>query len=136
MLLGRILVSATGFAFVSLGTTFAAFPRRFALRVGLVARNADALADVRAIYGGLEIGVGLFLIWCALSPRRAFAGAVLGVLVMAAIVGSRAAGSALVPGTTSMTTNALLLESLALVLNGLAAWLLRPRSSAELPAEA
>ena len=55
---------------------------------------------------------------------------------MAAIVGSRAAGSALVPGTTSMTTNALLLESLALVLNGLAAWLLRPRSSAELPAEA
>ena len=37
---------------------------------------------------------------------------------------------------TSEESRELLLESLALVLNGLAAWLLRPRSSAELPAEA
>ena len=44
--------------------------------VGLLAPLAVEAADnrgiieLRAMYGGLQIGVGLFLAWCALHPER------------------------------------------------------------------
>lgn len=38
--------------------------------VGIRAEGAHGLIELRAMYGGLELGFGLFLMWCAKDPSR------------------------------------------------------------------
>ena len=43
-------------------------------KIGIDARNATALVELRAFYGGMELGLSLFLAWCALRPEWRQAG--------------------------------------------------------------
>jgi hypothetical protein len=59
------------------GLTFCAFGFWFLVRpdalegfVGVRAESADARTELRAFYGGLEIGIGAFLCGCALRRRH------------------------------------------------------------------
>jgi ABC-type thiamin/hydroxymethylpyrimidine transport system permease subunit len=51
----------------------------------------SALTDVRATYGGFQIGTGLFMLFC-LRPDRLRLGMLLALLSVGAIAGSRAIG--------------------------------------------
>ena len=55
----------------------------------------NALTDVRATYGGFQIGSGLFLLWSAADPARVRAALVLQALTIGAIGSCRLVGFAL-----------------------------------------
>lgn len=39
--------------------------------------TAGALTEIRAFYGGLQLGIGLFLVWCLRAPSRTSVGLLL-----------------------------------------------------------
>ena len=54
----------------------------------------NALTDVRATYGGFQIGLGLFTIWAALDASRVRMAVVLQLLTIGAIASCRLVGFA------------------------------------------
>jgi hypothetical protein len=65
LLLAFIALTYTGFGFV-----FLFYPSDMAAIVGIAFPTTSPRTDFRAMYGGLEIGVGVFLLVC--SMRREF----------------------------------------------------------------
>lgn len=59
------LVSFGGF-----GAAFTAFPRRMASFVDVALPTDTALVDFTATYGGLELGLAVFLWWCTRRDVR------------------------------------------------------------------
>ena len=64
MKLARSLVFASALIFVVVGAGFLLIPRQLGGVLELSLPTAMARTDVRATYGGLELGFGIFLILC------------------------------------------------------------------------
>ena len=64
---GLLLASALIFVFV--GAAFLLIPEQYARVLELSAPTAMARTDVRATYGGLELGIGIFLIICVIRSE-------------------------------------------------------------------
>ena len=62
---------------------------------GFGALGPNALTDVRATYGGFQIGLGLFTIWAAADPARVRMALVLQLLTIGAIAACRLTGFAI-----------------------------------------
>jgi hypothetical protein len=62
-----ITVGFSGVLFVLIGLGSLVAPEAMVAPVGLSAPDALARGEVRAMYGGLEIGLGAFLGWCVLQ---------------------------------------------------------------------
>ena len=60
--------------FLGFGAWLLASPTVALGKIGIEARSATGLVELRAFYGGMEIGLGLFLAWCALRPEWRQAG--------------------------------------------------------------
>jgi len=69
----RILLALGGLIFLGFGILLLVRPEVLA-EIGISLESPTARADIRAIYGGLEIGVGLFLCVCALHESRVYFG--------------------------------------------------------------
>ena len=67
MHLSSVSLSLAAVAFVGAGLAFVAAPGLLAL-VDLVPTTATARSDVRAVFGGLELGVGAWLALCVRRP--------------------------------------------------------------------
>lgn len=73
----RRVVLALSAAFVVLsGVACILAPASFAQQAGLSV-TPGALTEVRAFYGGLQVGIGCFLFWCLRGEEATFAGLVL-----------------------------------------------------------
>ena len=66
----RLVLVIVGLSFVGFGALFISNPGEMGALVSLVLVDRTARTDVRATYGGLEFGVGVFLLACAM--RRDF----------------------------------------------------------------
>ena len=66
----RLFLVVCALSFIGFGAAFIAYPGDMAALVSLVLINPTARTDVRATYGGLEFGVGVFFLACAM--RRDF----------------------------------------------------------------
>lgn len=86
-----VLMGVSTFLF-GVGYLFA--PVKMLEPMGFAALQASALTDIRATYGGLQIGCGLFLLYC-LAPARLRMGLAFSVLSIAAVAGSRLIGLAI-----------------------------------------
>ena len=76
MSLDRVVLALSS-AFVLLaGAACVVAPASFAQQAGLSAAP-NALTEVRAFYGGLQLGIGCFLIWCIRQRTLTFAGLLL-----------------------------------------------------------
>jgi len=64
MKLARFLVFASALIFIIVGAGFLLIPRQYADVLEISLPTAMARTDVRATYGGLELGFGVFLILC------------------------------------------------------------------------
>ena len=64
MKLARALTFASALIFVVVGAGFLLIPQQFGHVLELSLPTAMARTDVRATYGGLELGLGIFLILC------------------------------------------------------------------------
>jgi len=90
MSLDRVVLALSG-AFVLLaGVACVVDPASFSQQAGLSA-TPSALTEIRAFYGGLQVGVGCFLIWCVRQRTLTFAG----LLLVAFAVGGAGVARAL-----------------------------------------
>jgi hypothetical protein len=90
MSLDRVVLALSG-AFVLLaGVACVVGPASFSQQAGLSA-TPSALTEIRAFYGGLQVGVGCFLIWCVRQRALTFAG----LLLVAFAVGGAGVARAL-----------------------------------------
>jgi hypothetical protein len=79
--------------FVGFGLGFVAAPAQLAdLILGAAPTTASALIDMRATYGGVAIGTGLFFALCAARPQWLRPGLVASLLVVGALETSRVIG--------------------------------------------
>lgn len=80
MLLGKSLLGVSALIFISYGLVSLVSPAVPSGLAGLVMSNGDAFAEIGAMYGGLQTGVGLFCLLALLKPDFYRAGLVLLVL--------------------------------------------------------
>jgi hypothetical protein len=79
--------------FLGFGVGFAAAPQQLAdLVLGAAPSTTSALIDMRATYGGLAVGIGLFFGLCASRPQWVRPGVVASLLLIAGLGGARLIG--------------------------------------------
>ena len=112
----RIVLGVTGVVFVTLGLVFFSSPPFLASLLGIEFGTVDAMNDIRAIYGGLEIGVGFFILYCARQPQLVPLGLVASTLAFGCMVLARFGSFFLDGAPTSPLMTAWAIEGIGLVL--------------------
>ena len=126
---GRIVLALDALLFGAFGALYCVIPAQMADKVGVAMRTGAAIVDVQGIYGGLELGLGIFLGFCARDPERTRVGLLAASCALIAIALSRALAVARF-GLPDASVAALLgLDVLGAVLNLF--FLLRYRSAAD-----
>lgn len=97
MLIARLILAANSLGFTLFGLLFLFWPEAMITRVGLQVMAPTALIDIRATYGGMELGIAALLGYCAVSiggtafglfaATCAFAGLAIGRLVAIVLSG-------------------------------------------------
>ncbi len=88
MKLGRIVLGVGGVVMTGVGVTFTLAPRLLEGGAGLSLGGPVGATEIRAVYGGIELAIGVFLLLCAAVPSWRAPG-----LVLAALVGGLAGGA-------------------------------------------
>ncbi len=124
----RVLLAVQALLLVGFGVAYFVRPHEMANLSGMLLMEAAAITDVRAYYGGLQIGLGLWLGLALLRRELVRPALMLLVMLYSALLLGRLGGLVL-DGGAQQTFNlyALLFE---LVSAGLAFWLLRRDSVA------
>lgn len=94
MRLSMIVLLLAGLGFLGFGLWLLFDPVGGLARVGIAAARAEGVIELRAFYGGMEVGLGLFLIACALRADWQQAGLWLVLLANAGTGLARVAGMA------------------------------------------
>lgn len=100
-------------AFCAFGVQWLDRPEAMARPLGILLTNADATSDARAVYGGMELGFGLFLAYSAQAVHRRPQGLVAAALTLFGLGASRLTGIAVASGAVSGSTYQLLATDLA-----------------------
>lgn len=79
-------------AFAGFGVAFLLFPERMAALVDVELRSDTARADFMATYGGLELGVAAFLLYCTRSDDRLRLGLTAAGMAVSGFAAGRLAG--------------------------------------------
>ncbi len=74
----KIYLYVNAFLYIVFGIWCAVSPEWTAAAVGFALPGAQGFAEYVAVYGGLEFGVGVFFLLCALRPSLAKAGILFG----------------------------------------------------------
>jgi len=98
------VLGASALAFGAIGLAFLAAPAGMAARVGLGLSGALADNDVRAVYGGLQLGCAAFLAACAARPAWHAPGLAAQLLLFGGLAAARFVSWAAVgtPGTLGL----------------------------------
>jgi hypothetical protein len=123
----RIYLTFMALISVAFGLMYLVAPLTMTTPMGFGELKPSALTDVRANYGGFQIGIGLFLFFC-LRRERLRLGMLLAFLVAAAIAISRAIGFALDRDVVPPLQGALIFE-IVLALISLVIYLRMPISA-------
>lgn len=117
----RIVLYGSSLAFAGIGALFLYDPAGMATRVGLGLTGAIADNDVRAVYGGLQLGCAAFLALCAARPAWHAPGLAAQLLSFGGLFGARCVSLVAVgsPGPLGLFLHGA--EGVGLVL-GLLAW--------------
>ncbi len=86
---GRIVLWLDALLFGAFGALYWVIPEQMAVKVGIVVTGRPGIIDLQGLYGGLEVGLAAFLIYCTRSPERVRIGLVAGSFALAAIASSR-----------------------------------------------
>jgi hypothetical protein len=88
MLIARLVLVLNSLGFAAFGLAFLIWPAALAGKIGLAATTPAALIDIRATYGGFELGIAALLAFCAVS----IGGTAFGLLAAACAFGGFAGG--------------------------------------------
>ena len=119
--LARIVLFGSAIVFVGIGVAFVAAPAGYASVVEIAAPTAVARTELRATFGGLELGFGLFLGLCAIRSGWMIPGLAALGLALGGFAGARLIGM-LVEGTASRLM--LIFETLEVATAALAFYLM------------
>ena len=86
---GRIVLALGGLVFAAFGILYLVTPHAMAASVGVSMLSTGAVVDVQGIYGGLELGIGIFLGICAVDPAFTRVGLLAGMLVLGCVAVTR-----------------------------------------------
>ena len=89
MMIGKTVLCVSSLVFITYGITSLVSPVIPTELAGLEMSNGDAFAEVGAMYGGLQTGVGLFCLLAFMKPDFYRAGLVLLVLGIGALALAR-----------------------------------------------
>ncbi len=116
--MGRLVVVIVALVFIGLGAWAVADVRGMVSLVGVVPGGPGSELELRAMYGGLELGLGAFLLWCVANKSTVR----IGLMCVAATIGglglTRLVGIVMDPNQPSMQ---LLLATAELATTALAA---------------
>lgn len=119
MIFSNGLVFANGILFIGFGLGFMIAPACFsALFTGAQLTTASAIIDVRATYGGMALGLGIWLVVCARQDIRL--GLIGAFAVLTSIVLTRLVGIVLDGGANGFMYAFLAAEVLFLLATGYA----------------
>ena len=88
----RLLVSAVALLFIGLGIWLMLYPREVEDLYPIVLQRPMAVSEMRAIFGGLMLGVGAAVVWLVWRVRRAIDGGVVLLFVFGGLLLARIAG--------------------------------------------
>lgn len=88
----KIYLILMGLMSVVFGVMYLVSPATFTDPMGFGILAPSALTDIRATYGGFQIGMGLFMFWCCMGTGRLYTGMFFALISVAAIAASRAIG--------------------------------------------
>ena len=88
MKFARVYLVIVGAMFILIGAAYLLSPAELIEAGGIAISEVSGVTEVRAMYGGLQIGFGVFLLWAAGGRERVSAGcwapfAVMGVIALA-----------------------------------------------------
>lgn len=121
MLFSRIILGLTGLAFAGYGVYCAIDLDVVVELTGVVFRSSTPAVEARAMYGGLQTGLGLLFFNAAVNRRLT----VYGLVVMVFVLGGLAIGRALgmyLDDVDDYNTGAFIYESFSAVLAAFALW--------------
>jgi hypothetical protein len=121
MLLGKSILGISTIAFIGYGLVSLLSPAIPAGFAGLVMSNGDAFAEVGAMYGGLQTGIGLFCGLALLKHEFYRSGLVLLVLAIGALAVARLVSLLASPDPVTVYSYGALAYEAATVLVALAA---------------
>ena len=104
--LGYVVLMLAGFGVYSLLN-----PEGLGRLVGLEVTSTTALSDIRAVYGGLEIALAIFLVWCMLDPSRLRLALGATALAFAFVAAGRGFGMLMDRPVTALTVRIFLVEA-------------------------
>lgn len=125
--LATLVPAAAGLGFLAFGLWLTVDAPPVLGGVGIEATSVAGLIELRAFYGGLELGLGAFLLACAAQPGWRHAGLWLTLLANAGIAAVRLAGIATTGVFTPFFGWALAWELGFAALAAIALWRLRGR---------
>lgn len=89
-LFAKIVLSLDALAFGAFGALYLIRPEEMAASVGIALKDRGALVDVQGMYGGLELGLALYLVYCLLGSTRRGFGLLAGACALTGIAATRA----------------------------------------------
>ncbi len=130
----RFLLWALAIVFIAFGGIALVDPSAMSGPPGLDSSAPGATTEVRALYGGLQIGLGVLLVWSALDPARWASGLLAYGLLLGAVGDCRFIGLLIEGHWTRFHLFALGFEWITAVLALVLWW--RMRQGAAVPAGA
>lgn len=115
MLFARILLAANGAVFALYGLGCLLSPIMVAEYAGMELPGPSALAEVAAMYGGLQAGIGMLFLYCARWPNWVRPGLAVMVVLIGALALARTLGL-LMHGISAYNMAALAYESVSALL--------------------
>ncbi len=85
----RGLVGLSALIFAGIGAWTLVDPLTPLRTVGVVVSDARGVVELSAMYGGLELGMAVFLVWCLRAPARVWSGLMAATLTIGALGGAR-----------------------------------------------
>lgn len=132
MRFARFVLAAQALAMVGFSLAYWFWPYEMANLNGVLLMESASISHMRVYYGGMQLGLALFLLWAMRAPERAVAALVMLLLSMLALAVGRLLALLLDGGPlTGFDLASLLYQLLAASLAAAAWWRLRRDDEAE-----
>jgi hypothetical protein len=119
--LGKVVLWVSAFSFISYGLICLFWPDVPARYAGLSMTNGNAIAEIGAMYGGLQTGFGLFCLLAGMNPNFYKQGLVLLVLCIGSLALARIFSTLMITDpVSSYTWGAMIYEFSTAILAALA----------------
>lgn len=125
IVLGRIVLALTSLMHLGFGIAYTFWPVKMASLTKYELTAPLAVTEMRAFYGGLELGLAVFLGICAIRTDWIIPGLTATVLIYGGIIVARSIGMALDSSTNRFLLKIIAVEALTCFLAGLCLLLLK-----------